>query len=235
MSRSFNLPPLYFATRGQSLTCGGGAEPNSETITLSSELLHQCLTAYADYGDLAKLATVQRGWRHMLSDAVAAEPRYQWDLACALASGEGGLQPNVAGAVRLWRDLVVESTRTAQPHVVTIDPVTQGPVCDDAVATTGDANASVPAAAAEDLAYATRAMKKLSFLHLDGTLQPTAASDNEKDLLSSQKVGMQWLECAFTVGRDTDAAHEMALLYEYGRYGVSTDPVAWATRRSPAV
>jgi TPR repeat protein len=42
-------------------------------------------------------------------------------------------------------------------------------------------------------------------------------------------VGLQWLEKAATYGKDIDAAHELAILFEYGQYGVPVDVVRAAS------
>ena len=207
MSSSFSLPPLYFASRGQSFSCTTATEKNnSENVCLSSDVLHQCLTAYADYGDLAKLASVQRDWSRILSDAVTSQARHQWELAGALLLGDRGLPRDTARARHWLRHLVV--TQEPRVRVVVVASNAQG---EETIAPVYDT--TTMAASANDSGcneYAAKAMKKLAFLFLES---------------NNKTVGMQWLECAYVIGRDLDAAHEMALIYEYGRFGVATDPV----------
>lgn len=224
MSSSFDLPPLYFASRGQSFSCIDDTPNNSENASdkdddnrgssvccLSAEVLHHCLTTYADYGDLAKLALVQRDWSLILSDAVALSARHQWELACAWAQGARGLPRDTARAIYWWRHLIV----THEPRVRVVatsedDDKVISPVYDSTTAAKEDS--------CWGNEYATKAMKKLGFLFLDG-------GSVEAGSFKNKTVGMQWLECAHLIGGDMDAAHEMALIYEYGRYGVETDPV----------
>uniref|UniRef100_A0A7S2EHG2 F-box domain-containing protein n=1 Tax=Trieres chinensis TaxID=1514140 RepID=A0A7S2EHG2_TRICV len=61
------------------------------------------------------------------------------------------------------------------------------------------------------------AMRKLAFCHFTG-------AGVETDL----KAGLRWLELAYHCGNDIDAAHELALTYEYGEHGVEVDVVAAA-------
>jgi hypothetical protein len=41
-------------------------------------------------------------------------------------------------------------------------------------------------------------------------------------------VGLSWLQAAYFYGNDSDAAHETALIYEYGHHGIEVDVVAAA-------
>jgi len=196
MAAPFELPPLYFS-KGQSLTSTNSSNAPAAGIALPAEVLHQCLAEFADCGDLAKLACVQRGWSTVLYDSVASSASHKWELACALLQGSRGLQPNAARAFGLLQELVLAVDG------VTVDPDTQAPVY---------AN-NTPAAQSNE--YATKAMKRLGFLFLEGTIEKSG---------SKPETGLQWLQCAFAAGNDIDAAHEMALIYEYGRFGVETDP-----------
>jgi len=62
------------------------------------------------------------------------------------------------------------------------------------------------------------AMKCIADCHLTGKGVETADS----------AVGVQWLEAAFEVGNDVEAAHKLALLHEYGEHNVEIDVVAAA-------
>lgn len=247
---SFELPPLYFASRGQTLTTTSEQENSDNTSEeaavavaavvslLPAELLHQCLAGYADYGDLAKLATVQREWSSVLADAVASSAAHQWELACALLDGRRGLQVDVRRAVTLLRELAVLANNSddgeEQQQRVAIDAATLAPVYDKEQQQQPEPQADNNNNSGDDNnnEYAPMAMKKLAFLFLDGTMEKIAAAasaDNDNSGTDHKNIGLQWLECAFRVGRDADAAHEMALIREYGRYGVAADPsVAFA-------
>jgi len=58
------------------------------------------------------------------------------------------------------------------------------------------------------------AMRKLATCYLSGT---GAAQD--------AAVGLGWLKAAYVVGSDVDAAHEVGVIYEFGREGVDIDVV----------
>ena len=52
--------------------------------TLPPELLH-CLAEYSDWGDVAKLACVQRGWKNIVDDAATYGGRdAMWELSMCL-------------------------------------------------------------------------------------------------------------------------------------------------------
>ena len=61
------------------------------------------------------------------------------------------------------------------------------------------------------------AVKKLAECHLEGVGVPQDSA-----------VGLAWLKAAFYYCNDADAAHETALIYEYGRYDIEVDVVAAA-------
>lgn len=63
------------------------------------------------------------------------------------------------------------------------------------------------------------AMKKIAMCYLTG------AGVSKPDTA----VGLVWLQQSHTLGKDLDAAHELALIYEYGHYGVEIDVVQAAT------
>jgi TPR repeat protein len=200
-SAPFRLPPLYFQDKGSSLVASG--------LTLPSEVVQVCLTEFATWGDLAKLACVQKTWKNTMYDAaLCSGPESQWNLACAMLEGKDGLQQNTEKALRLLQQLVA--------HVVSIDPVTQRPVYDAASPAATDANGVYANDDDEmnECKYAAKAMKKLArFYLLDG---------------NSTENGLDWLKCAFEAGDDVESAHDLALIYEYGKYNVPTDVVAAA-------
>jgi TPR repeat protein len=199
----FRLPPLYFQDKGSSLVASG--------FTLPSEVVHLCLTEFATWGDLAKLACVQKTWKNSMYDAaLCSGPESQWNLGCAMLEGTDGLQRNTEQALRLLQQLVV--------HVVSIDPITQRPVYDGAspVVTCVKGGCANEHNELNEYKYAAMAMKKLARWYLE---QPDG---------SSTESGLEWLKCAFEAGDDVESAHDLALIYEYGKYNVPTDVVAAA-------
>jgi TPR repeat protein len=188
------LPPLYFAKKGASLSAKS-SQNNDSTIhappavlELPTELLHQCLTSYADWGDLAKLACVQSNWSRALYDAADTSDHSKWELAQALFQGTHGLRANPTQAMRLFLELAN----------VPVDKVTNMPLPQESM----------------EACFAP-AMKQISQCFFTGA--GVAAIDTG--------VGLAWLESAHTAAGDVEAAHEVALVYEYGHYGVEHDVV----------
>ncbi len=162
---------------------------------LPSELLSQCLTAYADWGDLAKLACVQKSWANIVTDTANQSLQSQWELALALLNGDCGLAKSPERAVRILKTLAN----------LTIDETTGKPVTDE-----NDSNNDVSK-------YCTFAMKKLADCYLGGT---GVSEDSD--------VAVAWMESAFYIGDDEDSAHDLAIIYEFGRHGIEVDIVAAA-------
>lgn len=193
MTSLLRLPPLYFQDKGRSLTASTAAD----LLELPPEVLHKCLSEFATFGSLAKLACVQSAWKNVMYDAAAASPASLWTLACALLEGTDDMLLNNAQAMKLLHQLVA--------MVVDIDLVTQAPIYNvDDIDTKND------------IEFAAKAMKKLAYLYLEQEPPGNAAT------------GLAWLNCAFEAGNDVGAAHDMAVIYEYGRHSVPTDVVAAA-------
>jgi Sel1 repeat len=194
----FQLPPLYFQDKGSSF-----AASSESSLTLPAEVLHKCLTEYASWGDLAKLACIQTGWKNIMYDAAKASPYSQWKLACALLEGTDGLTVHFPAALLLLQQLAV----------VDVDPHTHAPILrtENNNNNNNTSNDDNDQAASE---YSAKAMKKLAYFYLEQGGSP--------------ETGLAWLECAFHAGKDVEAAHDLAIIYEYGRYSVPTDVVAAA-------
>ena len=107
MSSSYpTLSPLYFERKGAPLSAGAATEnDNTGLVELPSEVLETILSSFATWGDLAKLATVQSGWRSLLSDSASMCPEAKWDLAQSLLRGTNGLRANPLLAVRHMMEL----------------------------------------------------------------------------------------------------------------------------------
>jgi Sel1 repeat len=205
-SSPFQLPPLYFQDKGSSLVASG--------FVLPAEVAQVCLTEYATWGDLARIACVQTSWRDTMYDAARCSgPKSLWELGCAMLEGTDGLESNPEHALELLRQLVVA--------LVAIDPLTQRPVYDVQANTGTPTTQEISKKNQEiddesDCEYAGKAMKKLALWYLD----------HPGD--ESTSTGLAWLKCAFEAGNDVESAHDLALIYEYGRYSVPTDVVAAA-------
>ena len=93
------VAPLYFADKNS-----GNAE--SPLVQLPAELLRHCLTSYADWGDLAKLASLKNEWKNVMYDAAAhGGHEATWELAQALLEGTHGLERNPTQAMNLLKQL----------------------------------------------------------------------------------------------------------------------------------
>jgi TPR repeat protein len=172
-----SVPPLYFADKNS-------GSPESPLSSLPAELVRHCLTGYADWGDLAKLATLKREWKNVMYDAAAhGGHEAAWELAQALLEGTHGLERNPRQAMTLLKQLAgVEMAE------------------DGAVTTT----APKPFAPA---------MKCIADCYLTGNGVEAA----------NAATGVCWLEAAFHVANDVEAAHKLALLHEYGENDVEID------------
>jgi Sel1 repeat len=182
--------------------------PKTGTATqpshVPSELFGRCVE-YCDWGDLAKLACVQSSWSNIVKDTANTSSQSKWELAQALLEGHCGLQPNPAKAVTLLQEL-------AQ---IPIDDTTGNPIIDDDV----DNKDTVDATNTDTTSTTCYgpAIRQLANCYLDG---------NGVD--QNPKCALAWLEASFVVGGDADAAHEVALIQEYGRHGIEVDVVAAA-------
>jgi TPR repeat protein len=193
-----SLPPLYFEERrsNKRQSKENSIEENENenendlcSPQLPSEILAMCLGNFSDWGDLAKLACVQKSWSNILIDAAEHSDSSKWELALAFLEGTSGLQKNPVRAVRILKDLANVETDTNDKPVA----VLTGQTC-----------------------FAP-ALKKIAECYFVGT-----------GVAQNSTTGLDWLKASFEHGDDLDAAHEIALLYEFGRNGVEVDVIAAA-------
>jgi TPR repeat protein len=171
----------------------------SALMELPSELLIQCLAKYASMGDLAKLSCVTSGWSGLLKDAAAQEGiQGKWKLAKAMLDGTDGLARNPDLALKY----LLELTGNMNIDEDDDDDNEEGDADGEVTYKTLPQNVFVPA------------MSKLATCYLVG-------DGVEQDPYR----GLQWMEKAATVGHDVEAAHELAILFEYGQYDVPVDVV----------
>jgi TPR repeat protein len=196
------LPPLYF---------GGDDDEDAPSLTTSAdvalppEVWATVLSHYADWGDLAKLATTQRRWRTLVEDAAAyGGTEARWALAQALLQGTRGLAVNRRQAL-------------AQLHVLANVAV------DDEgfplKAATGDSNNSDNNITSDEGFFAP-AMMEIATLYLgDGTAPTTSTDVNMTNATTTAiptcaRKGLAWLVAAFEQGGDPAAAYRLGVLYE---------------------
>ena len=174
-SSSPALPPLYFE------------EQQRETPQLPSELMSMTLE-YCNWGDLAKLANVQKSWQRIMADAASHSLEAKWGLAQSLLNGTNGLSTNPIRAIEIMKELAnIEIDMESEDATITNPQVT---------------------------CYAP-AMNQISECYFHGI-----------GVNKSSKTGLLWLQASFEYGEDITAAHEMALIYEYGRNEVEVDVIA---------
>ena len=181
------LPSLYFSTCETSKS-NFDTNGNSQ-FELPAEILSKCLTEYANWGDLAKLACVQKSWSNIIMDAANYNQESKWELAQALLEGRCGLHKNPERAMTLLKELAQVVTNDEEMPIERV----------------GDEKGFAPA------------MLKIATCYFDGA-----------GVTKNTQVGLAWLQAAHELGNDADAAHQTALTYEYGQYGVETDVVAAA-------
>lgn len=233
-----NLHSMLDCGAPLSVSSAGATAPSSHaSLDLPAEVALLVLDHF-EWGDLARMAAVQKSWSNiMYAVAAAAEQQQsessspaeqgnskQWQLAQALLYGTHGLQVHSSKAMEMLLALAN----------VEVDPCTQTPVA-------SSSNTQQPCFAP--------AMRLIADLYLnDSTLpsaldgsatSPPSSSSESTSSSPSRNVqrGVQWLQSAFELGQDVDAAHEMALLYERGARGVDHDVVLaaqWLERAAQA-
>jgi TPR repeat protein len=225
--RAMPIPLLYFQNKGaplsacsSSFSAYGDNKQKRRTVALPAELLATILNDHASFGDLARMANVQKAYSTVLVDSVRGNAERTWKLARALLDGTDGLAPNTNAALKLLLQLVE----------VPIDPLTHGPVWTRLQHLQQSESEATASAESEPVftpntPFAARAMVELAHLHLQG-VHPA----------KSQDAGLAWLKAAFYAG-DINAANNVAVVYEYGLYGVEIDVVAaaqWLERAAQA-
>ncbi|CAJ1931766.1 unnamed protein product [Cylindrotheca closterium] len=120
------LPPLYFDNVKAPKTTEG--KRDCTTSDLPAEILSLCLTRFADWGDLAKLAQVQKSWSSILDDAAGQSTDMKWELSQALLNGTCGLERNPKRAIAVMRELTnVNISDEFEPEVADNDAVCFAP------------------------------------------------------------------------------------------------------------
>ena len=225
------VPSLYFDenhTADTTTTTTTTMAATTTTTTLPSELFASCVD-FCDWGDLAKLACVQSSWSDIVLHTAESSSQSKWELAQALMNGHCGLQPNEHKAVSLLKELtgLDIDERTGNPILAVAAGTTNATKATTSTTTSSssteendddDNNHSDATVKATATGYAP-AIRQLAQCYLDGT------GVDQKD----PQCALAWLEASFLVGGDAEAAHEVALIREYGRHGIEVDVVAAAS------
>ena len=214
------LPTLYFDLEHKKSQPVIAKNENS-SVVLPAELLHHCLVQYGDWGDLAKLACVQKGWSPIMMDAAEQDRDSKWELAQALLSGSAGLQQNHTLAFRLLSELAQVET---DEHNMPITTTTTNNDDDNDNDNDNNNNSDVTSKEENDSNKNNNnsecfspAMKALAKCYFEGN-----------GIKQDSKAGVAWLRAAYEYANDADAAHELALCLEYGSHGVENDIFAAA-------
>ena len=199
MSRSTTLSPSLPALYFHEKQATAIAKPLS-LLSLPAETAQHCLTGFCDWGTLARISVVQSNWKGLVRDAANyGGHAAKWELAEALIDGSHGLSANPSLAIRYLKELAGASIDEGDGDVdVEIRRPQHG----------GERVCSAPFAPA---------MRKLASCYLTGT-----------GVRKNNEAGLRWLKAAHSRGGDIDAAHELALIYEYGEYDVPNDVVVAA-------
>lgn len=212
-----SVPAFYFETHhiNNSIIAtaiNGENKKISSSPELPSELLYLCLASYANWGDLAKLACVQKSFSNIMNDTGGKSPRNQWELAMALLNGDCGLEKSPKRAIQILRSL---------SHV-SIDEATGKPFAsqekgENDIKTSQSNDNNTIEDREENMILYTSAMKKIAECYLEGT-----------GVSQDANVAISWIEAAYCIGKDSEAAHELAVIYEFGHHGIEVDVVAAA-------
>lgn len=202
-----SVPSLYFVVEN-SIT------DSTTTPELPSELLHRCLTSYAHWGDLAKLACVQKSWSNIVIETANQSSTSQWELANALLNGDCGLQKSPERAVQILKSLadVPIDEKTGKPIIIIEKEKEKPNTISDNTTDNEDDYLKI---------IRSSAMKKIAECYLEGI--GVESSNN-----NAAAVAVAWIETSYFIFRDSDAAYEMGTIYERGRHGIEVDVVAAA-------
>lgn len=198
------LPTLYFSHFIDE-------EKVTSLQTLPPELLHRCITQFADWGDLAKLACVQKSWKNLVGDAAEFGGRdAKWELSMLL----------------LGDSCVESSDESSQSYL----QCSRGLAKNESLAIQYLTDLSGVDADNDLFAYETANLNpehNKSSLPTDWTVKPTATADESALLTLAKchligiganpdpKLALHYLQAAYHYTNSVQSAHTLALLYEY--------------------
>lgn len=199
------LPPLYFS--------------ETSLFGLCSELETNILS-YLTWGDHVRLSCTNSTFTSLAHDAANTSKDAKWAYAQALLRGTHGLQENIPLAVLYLKELAnvdegvlslfIQNNDLDVKTSQTILPMNQN-VNDDQQQ--------------EQQEHHIDAMMELAFLHLEKRLPIITKQDETTTTRESHKTqGLAWLQQAYIHGH-LQAAYEIAIIYEYAKYGVEVDVV----------
>ena len=205
------LPTLYFSHFIEK-------ENEISLQTLPPELLHRCIAQFADWGDLAKLACVQKSWKNLVGDAAEFGGRdAKWELSMLLLG-----------------DSIVESSdqeaNVSNERSHSYFQCSRGLAKNEALAIQYLTELSGVDVDNDVFAYETDELNSEhdnSSLPKDWTVGPNTTAD-ESALLAlakchltgiggnpNPKLALHYLQAAYHYTNSVQSAHTLALLYEY--------------------
>jgi len=215
------LPLLYFGREEPIITDDVSLE------MLPAELIHKCLVEYSDWGMLSKLSCVRRDWSMIVSDAAHVDQDSKWGLAQALLRGSSGLQPNHHAAMALLMELAEVETNEQQFPVFVDDTNEQNELDNDDGEEGEEDDEEVMTSLIDGLDDTHKnpseeimraAMKEIAKCYMEGGM----------GIDQNAERGVAWLKACHLVGKDVEAAHGLAVVYECGSCNVPIDVVAAA-------
>jgi len=205
------VPELYFQPKMNDKIIG---KDNGLSVLPGECLSH--ITSYLNWGDYFHLQSVNQGLFGSIVDDAATHggKASQWELAVALLEGTHGLcGSNPSLAFHYLHNLTglrhtEDADTNLEVHISALLNET------NSIDTNEDEGDSIPKLQESKNAFPA-AMRKLAQCYLEG-------NGVEK---MDEKKGLYWLKAAFLYGEDVDAAYEIAMIYEYARYGIDVDVV----------
>ena len=209
------VPELYFQSKINDRMIGKDNKYGLSILPVEC-LAH--ITSYLNWGDYFHLQGVNQELFGSIVDDAATHggKASQWELAVALLEGttHGLCESNPSLAFHYLHKLTglqhtEDNDSTLEVHISALLNETNNSSNDS-----NDEKDCIPKLQESKNAFPA-AMRKLAQCYLEGK------GVDEMD----EKKGLYWLKAAFLYGEDVDAAYEIAMIYEYARYGIEVDVV----------
>ena len=199
------LPTLYFTTTSQKQE----HENAASLQTLPPELLHRCLAQYADWGDLAKMACVQKSWSNLVQDAAEFGGRdATWELSMLLL-GESCDESDEDHAENAREKQCLNKNRgIAENEALAVKYLTRLSGVevneDEFIVTSLTCSLPTDWETKSNITADEAALLTLAKCYLTGT----GVSPNPK-------LALHYLQAAYHYTHSVQSAHTLALMYEY--------------------
>ncbi|KAL7518624.1 hypothetical protein ACHAWX_003432 [Stephanocyclus meneghinianus] len=226
------LPMLYFDDDDSVISHRLREEKPKEAILhdLPPELLHRCLTQYADWGDLVKLACVQKGWKNLVRDAADFGGRdATWELIMLLLRGSDSVESSREeerveqnkysfqnnSTTKNCRG-VAKNEALAVKYLTRLSGVEIGDIDFGSVDSVG-VKSYLPTdwSGKENTKADESALIALAQCYLTGT-----GVKNQ-----NAEIALHYLQAAYHYTKSVKSAHKLALMYEYPRESNNLIPI----------